>query len=107
MRLALTLAVALAAGLLLLRLKVPGGMMVGAVLATAALHLSTDFAQVPYAARFAAQCVAGAFLGCTIDRESLGWILCLWRAAATLLLCFFLLHLCFGFWSGRSAAQIC
>lgn len=104
MKLALTLSVALAAGILLVRMKVPGGMMVGAVLATTALHLGTGLAEVPYAARFVAQSVAGAFIGCGIDRDSAGRILRLWKPALILLVCFFSLHLGLGLLIWRLSA---
>ena len=67
-RLVVTLAVGIACGLLFRKLKVPAGLMVGALAGTAVLNCTTGVAWVPVEVRTAVQIVAGAFIGCSIDR---------------------------------------
>ncbi|NLZ66924.1 MAG: hypothetical protein GX910_04655 [Clostridiaceae bacterium] len=68
----LSLLSAIAVGLLLDRLHVPGGMMVGAVIGACALNLiSGGLADLPPVAKTAAQIVAGAFIGAGVRREDL------------------------------------
>ncbi|RKI68627.1 membrane-spanning protein [bacterium 1xD42-67] len=65
----LTAAAATAAGLLVFRLKVPGGMLVGAILGAAALNVATGQAYIFPQARVAAQAMTGAYIGCMMTRE--------------------------------------
>ena len=67
----LTLVCAFAAGYLLYRLHVPGGLMLGGIIGAAVFNILTEQAYMPYAARFFAQSVAGGFLGASIDRQKL------------------------------------
>ncbi|MDL2235488.1 hypothetical protein LJC07_04940, partial [Christensenellaceae bacterium OttesenSCG-928-L17] len=57
----LTLAAGLVCGLLLFKLKVPGGMMLGAVLGAMLLGIFTQRAYMPAAAKLTAQITIGAF----------------------------------------------
>ena len=70
-RLALTLAVGIACGLLFKKLKVPAGYMVGAFVGVAALNCATGLPWVPAHTRTAVQVVAGAFVGCSMERDDL------------------------------------
>lgn len=65
----LTVVVGAVAGFLFLKGKIPGGMMVGALVGSVILNITTDMAYMPYAARLAAQITAGAFIGATIKRS--------------------------------------
>lgn len=65
----LTLAISSAVGFLFLKGKVPGGMMVGALVGTVILNISTEFAYMPATARMAAQITAGAFIGASLKRS--------------------------------------
>lgn len=68
-----TLAAAAAGGLLLRALGVPGGAMVGAMVAVAALQIATGGASVPRAPLLTAvQIAAGAYIGSQITRSSVG-----------------------------------
>lgn len=64
-----TAAAALGAGLLLLRLKVPGGMLVGAILGAALLNIATGQAFIFPQAKVVAQALTGAYIGCMMTRE--------------------------------------
>ena len=67
----LSLALGTAGGLLLFRLKVPGGMIVGALVAVAALNILTEKAYLPPLARTLTQILAGAYVACTVSREDI------------------------------------
>ena len=70
-KLALTVAVGVACGLLFKRLKVPAGYMVGAFVGVAALNCALAGAWVPSQTRVGVQVVAGAFVGCSMERDDL------------------------------------
>lgn len=65
----LTIAAAALCGLLLLKLKVPGGMLVGAIIGAASLNLITQQAFIYAQTRVLAQSLTGAYIGCMITRE--------------------------------------
>lgn len=65
----LTLAAALGTGLLVYKLKVPGGMLVGAILGAALLNIVTGQAFIYSQTRVLAQALTGAYIGCIMTRE--------------------------------------
>lgn len=65
----LTIAAAALGGLLLLKMKVPGGMLVGAIVGAACLNLTTQQAFIYPQARVLAQSLTGAYIGCMMTRE--------------------------------------
>ena len=67
----LTILAAVAGGLLLQRARVPGGMLVGAIIAVAALNFFTGEATIFIQTRVLAQAMTGAYIGCMITREEL------------------------------------
>ena len=67
----LTLLASLAVGMLFLKLKVPGGILVGGIIGTTLLSMTTGMAEMPFTARLIAQIIAGAFIGSSVDREDL------------------------------------
>lgn len=72
----ITLALGCGCGLLLRRLNVPAGGMVGAFGAVAALSVlsaanGADLAWLPAETRIFVQILAGAFVGCSLDRDDL------------------------------------
>lgn len=89
LRFLVTLAVCAAAGLLLKRLKVPGGMLVGALIGGAMLKVLTPYGYMPYAGRFAAQTAAGAYIGAMFDRGQLKSVPRVWKPYLVIM-CFFL-----------------
>ncbi len=64
----LTLCAAFAVGGVLSRLRMPGGMMVGAMIGACALNLCTGAAYVPDVIKTIAQILAGALIGAGISR---------------------------------------
>ena len=67
-----TLLFALAGGWTLQKLKVPGGMMVGAVIGASAFNILTGQGYMHPLAKTAAQIAAGAFIGVGVRREDIG-----------------------------------
>lgn len=70
-KLLVTLAVGCACGLGFKRLHVPAGYMVGAFVGVATLGCAFSGAWVPDGTRTAVQIVAGAFVGCSMERSDL------------------------------------
>lgn len=93
----ITLAVGSVFGYLFFKLKVPGGMMVGALLSVAVLSVLSDWAYMPSYARVAAQITAGAFIACTVEKEDLKRLPYIIKPAAILLGGMLLLNLAMGF----------
>lgn len=96
MNLFLTFIVALTGGLLLFKLKVPGGMMVGAIASVMMLSISSDLAYMPTQAKVVAQCLAGAFIACGVDRSDLKNIMKLRKPLLVLLLSLLFINLTIG-----------
>lgn len=65
----ITLAVGIGAGLLLFRLKVPGGMLVGAIIGVCLLNVLTGKAFMYSQAKIAAQLITGTYIGGMITRK--------------------------------------
>lgn len=92
----LTLAAASAVGFLFLKGKVPGGVMVGALVGTVVLNVGAGLAYMPAAARTAAQITAGAFIGASIRRSDVRRMPKLAKPAAILLCSMLVLNLVLG-----------
>ena len=92
-----TLAVGAATGFILLKLKVPGAMMVGSIIGVSCLTILTGFSAMPYAAKQAAQMAAGAFIGCSVEREDLSRLRYIYKPASVMLLALLILNLTMGF----------
>lgn len=70
-RLVLTFAVGAVCGLLFKPTKLPAAFMVGALVGVATLNCATGAAYVPPEVRVGVQIVAGAFIGCSMERSDL------------------------------------
>ncbi len=92
----LTLAAASAVGFLFLKKKVPGGVMVGALVGTVVLNIGTGLAYMPAAAKTIAQITAGAFIGASIRRSDMRRMPKLAKPAAILLCSMLILNLVLG-----------
>ena len=62
-------AAAVALGTLLQRLRVPGGMLIGAIIGTAFLSIVFSVGTAPGWFKLTAQILTGSYLGCTISRD--------------------------------------
>ena len=63
------IAVAVLFGTLLRKLKLPGGMLIGAILGIAALNLGFEIGYAPSWFKLIAQIFTGAYLGCSMTRD--------------------------------------
>ena len=95
-KLVLTLACAFAIGMLLDKLRMPGGMMVGAVIGACALGVLTGQASMPAPAKTAAQIIAGAFIGSGIKREDVHEMRTIVKPALILLPCLLTINVISG-----------
>lgn len=93
----ITLLLAIAVGYAAYRAKIPGGFMVGAVLGSAALSISTGIAYMPGWTKIAAQVTAGAFIGCGISKNDLAGFRSLLRPILILLSMMLALNLTMGY----------
>ncbi len=83
-------------GYILFRLKVPGGIMVGAIVGVAALNILFDCAYMPAAAKTLAQIVAGAYIGVGIDRADLQKLRSLIKPLSFVVISLLILNLIMG-----------
>lgn len=95
-RFMLTLAVGIAGGLVLKKLKVPSGLMIGALAGVAVLNCTTEDAWVPIELRIAVQIVSGAFIGSSLDRSDLARLRHIGGPVATMLAMYFVITLVAG-----------
>lgn len=88
-----TLALAALIGWALDRLKMPGGMMIGAVIGACCFNLLSGGSELPTAFKVAAQIIAGAFIGCGIKREDLKQMRAILLAAGIVIVCLLVVNL--------------
>lgn len=93
----LTLLIGAILGYAFLKLKVPGGMMVGSIVAIAIFNITTNNAYMPYEGRLAAQIIAGAFIGVGIEKGDLVRLKYIFKPALTLLIGMLILNIVSGF----------
>ncbi len=94
---ALTLLLAFIIGSLFLKLKVPGGMMIGAIIGSGILGIGFEMAYMPSEARILAQMASGAFIGVGISRENLTNLKTLWKPTLVMLMMMLSLNVFMGF----------
>ncbi len=97
--LCLTLLFAAVFGMIALKLKLPGGVMIGAVIGTCILNFGFEAAYMPMPAKVAAQIVSGAFIGSMMKREELLRLKGMYKAAAIILGSLCVVNLVSGFLS--------
>lgn len=93
----LTFCAGFAVALLFFKLKVPGGMLIGAVCGTVVLSLTTGMAEMPFAAKFVAQVAAGAFIGCSVSVRDIMALKKISLPAAIVITGFLALNVALGF----------
>ena len=95
--LVLTLVVGVVCGFLFKRLKVPAGLMIGAFVGVAVLNILTGVAAVPPNTRTAVQIIAGAFVGCSMERSDIIRLRHIARPVLLMLTAFLCLNITLGF----------
>lgn len=93
----LTLAVGIPCGLLAKRLKVPAGFMIGAFAGVSALSVVTGAAWLPAETRTLVQMVAGAFVGCSLERSDIARMRTFVKPLLLMLGSFLVLNIALGF----------
>ncbi|GKG89143.1 AbrB family transcriptional regulator [Gordonibacter urolithinfaciens] len=96
-RLLATLAVGVCCGLLFKKLKVPAGYLIGAFAGVAVMSVATGLAWLPSGTRTAVQIVAGAFVGCSLERSDLARMRGFVKPVLLMLASFLVLNLALGF----------
>lgn len=71
LKLLLTLLIGALGGAVFFKLKVPAGMLVGAIFAVAVLSVATPYAAMPSFAKLCAQIITGAYIGSTISKSDI------------------------------------
>ena len=88
-------------GLLLMRLRVPGGMLVGAILGAVLVNLTTGQAYIWPQTRVVAQVLTGAYIGCLVTTEDLRRLPRVIRPYLAVMSTFLALNLAVGFFIWR------
>ena len=84
-------------GYIFYKLKIPGGMMVGSIVAVSILNITTGMAYMPTFGKTMAQIIAGAFIGVGIERSDLERLKLIFKPAITLLTGMLILNIVSGF----------
>ncbi len=92
-----TLVVGVGCGLACKKLKVPAGYMIGAFAGVAVLGITTGLAWLPAETRTAVQVIAGAFVGCSLERSDLARLRLFAKPVLLMLAAFLALNLVLGF----------
>ncbi len=93
----LTFVVGLVCGYVFYKIRVPGGMMVGAIVGVATLNILYGTSYMPSYAKYAAQITAGAFIGCSVEKSDIQRLKHLIKPALFLLALMLLLNITLGF----------
>lgn len=81
----LTICTAVAGGYIALKLRVPAGALIGAMLSTTVLNLAFQAAYMPAEVKFFTQVATGVYIGAKISRSNLGDLRAILRPALLLL----------------------
>lgn len=93
----LTIIVATMVGYIFLRLKVPGGMMIGSIIGVSILNISTGSALMLPAGKVAAQIIAGAFIAAGLEKSDLKRLKSIVKPAIILIFGMLILNIISGF----------
>lgn len=81
----LTLGIGFVVGFIFMKMKVPGGMIIGGIVGTAFFNITTAHAYMPAAAKLLAQIIAGGFIGMSLKRDDLQHFKRIWKPALVLI----------------------
>lgn len=93
----LTLAIGFALGYVFYKLDIPGGMMIGAIVGVATLNIIWGMSYMPTYAKSGAQIIAGAFIGCSVEKSDIPRLKYLIKPALILLTAFLALNIILGY----------
>jgi membrane AbrB-like protein len=66
-----TLCVGSLAGLIAIRIRIPAGLMIGSLAGVACFNIISNLAFMPQSTTFVVQIIAGAFIGCSMEKSDL------------------------------------
>ena len=69
LKLLVTILISSCFGLLVNKMKVPGGLLVGAIIGAALLNIFFSTAYMPAQTKLLVQIIAGAFIGCSMEKS--------------------------------------
>ncbi len=84
-------------GLIAIKIKIPAGLMVGAIVGVAALNIIFDVAYMPKQTTLVVQIIAGAFIGCSMEKSDIRRLPKIIKPAAIMLGALLILNLVAGF----------
>lgn len=93
----LTLAIGSILGLVAVKMKIPGGLMVGAIIGVAALNIFFGTTYMPKQTKLFVQIIAGAFIGCIMEKSDVERIPKIVKPTIIMLFGFLVLNLSAGF----------
>lgn len=93
----LTMLVSLILGYVLLKLKVPGGLMIGSIIAVSILNITTGLAYMPTWSSVIAQIIAGAFIALGLEKSDLQRLKFIFKPALVLIIGMLVLSIVSGF----------
>lgn len=96
-RVLLTIIVALIVGYIFLKLKVPGGMMIGSIIGVSILNIFTGSAEMLPEGKVAAQIIAGAFIAAGLEKSDLKRLKSIVKPAIILIFGMLILNIISGF----------
>lgn len=92
-----TLLCAFLVGYFFLRLKVIGGMMIGSLIGSAVFNIIFGLGYIPPETKYIAQIIAGAFIGCSINKSDLKSLKDVYKPVIFVLLMYLFFNLATGF----------
>lgn len=93
----LTILAGATGGLIFNKLKVPGGLLIGSMAGAALLNIAGGCAYMPSDSKVLIQMVAGAFIGCSMEKSDIQRLRHIIRPAAIMLFALLILNLAAGF----------
>ena len=93
----LTILTGVLGGLVFYKIKVPAGMLVGAIVSVSFLSVLTPYASMPADAKLCAQIITGAYIGCMISKDDVKHLPRVIKPYLTILITFFALNMIMGF----------
>ncbi len=93
----LTLVAAFAVGYIFHKLKITGGMMIGAIIGSAIFNIATGRGHMTYEYKFMAQVFSGAVIGCSITRDDLRGLKYVIKPFLFVITMFLILNIAVGF----------
>ncbi|MFV0555932.1 MAG: AbrB family transcriptional regulator [Lactovum sp.] len=92
----ITLLVSFTLGYTFDRLKIIGGMMIGALIASALLNITFNICYMPTIAKYLAQIIAGIFIGCSISKHDLKNLKYIYKPILLVLSMYFIINIISG-----------